>query len=612
MQTLVCAFALVWLAASAAPLRAEMQVRDPRMPQAPPAPRPSNQDPRDRRPAPQVGTASVKGRVVDGVTGRAIARARVRLQGPVRRPAVLTDEGGSFAFSELPQGMYFLMTEKSTYSATRYPESGRSLRSRAQSFPLTDGEAREDVTVTMHRGGAIAGRVLDAYGDPLEGAMVNVLWAPKGGRPMMRGGGQSNDLGEFRIARLQPGRYLVRVRPSNNFQPDPMLSEQPLPQPLSTYYPGTLAPDQAHVIVVNRGETVSGIDVALAEGVPSVVSGIVLPMDGQLGAGQAIAGGSISARPAGPNEVGGMQTGTGIRPDGTFRLLLPPGDYVLEAHVAQSRATTQQSRPQNELLGVARVSVGTSAVENVSIFLGGGAVATGRVVFEGTTPAPPSPGEIRVPLSSQDGGGCRPPMATIGTDWSFKVEGLSGTCGLQPGAAFGRWHVKAVMFREKNLMEEQVSFEPGQQYSNVQIVVSDRPSQAVVRVTDEAGQPTREFVAILFPTNKERWSQFPRYARTISPAPPPPFANPRVLAGSGMTQINGMAVPRGSVEAGDSVFGLAAGEYYAIALDDIDQEDMMDVELLEHLTSSAVRFTLSHGAPVEIPLRRLKLADVVR
>jgi hypothetical protein len=392
----MCACALAWLAVPIAPLHAELQVRDPRMPQVPPAPpgpRPSGQNPRDRPPAPQTGTASLTGRVVDGVTGRAIARARVRLEGPVRRPAVLADEGGGFAFTELPQGTYFLIAEKSTYSATRYPEAGRSLRSRAQSLPLTDGEARDDVTVTMHRGGAIAGRVVDAHGDPLEGATVNVLLVPKGGRPMMRGGGQTNDLGEFRIARLQPGRYLVRVRPPNNFQPDPMLSEQPLPQPLSTYYPGTLVPDQAHVIVVNRGETVSGIDVALAEGVPSVVSGIVLPMDGQLGVGQAVTGGSVNARPAGSTEFGWMQTGTGIRPDGTFRLLLPPGEYVLEAQVAPSRGVNQQSRPQTELLGFGRVSVGTSAVENVSLFLGGGGVATGRVVFEGATPAPVSPGE---------------------------------------------------------------------------------------------------------------------------------------------------------------------------------------------------------------------------
>jgi hypothetical protein len=508
--------------------------------------------------------------------------------------------------------MYTLLAEKSTYAGARYPESGRSLRNRNQSIPLRDGETSDDLTVTMFRAGAIAGRVVDAHGDPLEGATVNVSLVPKAGRPTMRGGAQTNDLGEFRVARLQPGRYVVRVRPPNNFQPDPTPTEQPLPQPLSTYYPGTLAPEQAHVIVVNRGETVPGIDIALIEGVPSVVSGIVLPMDGQFGAGQAVSGGSISARPAGALEFNWMETGTGIRPDGTFRLLLPPGDYVLEAHVAPPRGANPSPEPQNELLGFGRVSVGTSAVENVSILLGGGAIATGRVVFEGATPAPPSPGGARVPIANQEGPGCRPPMATIGPDWSFKVEGLSGTCGLGPGASFGRWHVKAVMFRGKNIMDERISFEPGQQYANVQIIVTDRPLQASVRVTDEAGQPTREYVALVFPTNKERWSQFPPYVRTIAPAPLPPFAKPPVLPGSGMTQTNGVPLPKANFDGVDAVFGLTAGEYYAIAVDDIDQEDAMDPEILERLTSSAVRFTLSYEAPVEIPLRRLKLADVVR
>jgi hypothetical protein len=37
--------------------------------------------PRDRVPPPRTGTAGIKGRVVDGVTGAAVARARVTVQG---------------------------------------------------------------------------------------------------------------------------------------------------------------------------------------------------------------------------------------------------------------------------------------------------------------------------------------------------------------------------------------------------------------------------------------------------------------------------------------------------------------------------------------------------
>lgn len=62
----------------------------------------------------------------------------------------------------------------------------------------------------------------------------------------MRGGNQANDLGEFRIPRLEPGRYLLQVRPQpGRFMDDSMLPAEPQPQPIPTYYPGVLAMDQA-------------------------------------------------------------------------------------------------------------------------------------------------------------------------------------------------------------------------------------------------------------------------------------------------------------------------------------------------------------------------------
>ena len=51
--------------------------------------------PRDRplAPAAPAGTGAIKGRVVDGQTGNAVVRARVRLMGSgPRQPVVLTDE----------------------------------------------------------------------------------------------------------------------------------------------------------------------------------------------------------------------------------------------------------------------------------------------------------------------------------------------------------------------------------------------------------------------------------------------------------------------------------------------------------------------------------------
>src|SRR6476660_370039 len=58
---------------------------------------------RDRVPLPRNGTGVVRGRVVDAVTGAAVARARVTFVGP-KRSSVTTDGSGVFTFTELPTG----------------------------------------------------------------------------------------------------------------------------------------------------------------------------------------------------------------------------------------------------------------------------------------------------------------------------------------------------------------------------------------------------------------------------------------------------------------------------------------------------------------------------
>jgi hypothetical protein len=586
---------------------------------------------RDRPPVPRVGTAALKGRVVDGVTGNPVARARVRVMGPVgQKPPILTDVNGAFEFTALPPGPYTLSAEKSTYLPARYPEVTRSMRSRAQPLLVSNGQVVEDVTLPLFHGSAITGRVVDAHGDPIDMAQVRVLRVPRSGRPTSAGQTQTNDLGEFRVPRLQPGRYLVQVRPQMaqvNY-PDTAVTEALLPQPLPTYYPNVLAMSQAQAIVVNRGETISGVEMALAEGTPTLVTGTVLRSDGQT-----VNGGSVQTRVVGTEALGGYDSGggTGLRPGGSFRLLLAPGEYSLEAQV-MTRQGPGPIGPEDQLFGSTRINVGAGAVEAVTIMVGRGASASGRVVFEGTTPPPPSPGQTRVPLYHPDGPGCRSGQATIAADWTFKIEGLSGTCGAPPQGMFGRWTLKAVTFRGENLMDQLVTFEPGQQYTNMQIVVTDKRTQMDLRVSGDDGQPTREYVALVFPLDKAKWNPQLRHVRTHMPMPAQ--AQITTLAtGSGSAAFTGrlVTVPMapgantgggpagpavgpsgGLVGAPERFVGLPPGEYYVIAVDDMELEDSQDPGVLERLTSSAIRVVLTDDAPIEVPLRRFSFADVMR
>jgi hypothetical protein len=55
---------------------------------------------------------------------------------------------------------------------------------------------------------------------------------------------------------------------------------------------------------------------------------------------------------------------------------------------------------------------------------------------------------------------------------------------------------------------------------------------------------------------------------------------------------------------------MPAGEYYIVALDDIDSESVRDPDLLEQLSRGASRVTLNEAMPTQVSLRRVKLASV--
>ena len=147
-----------------------------------------------------------------------------------------------------------------------------------------------------------------------------------------------------------------------------------------------------------------------------------------------------------------------------------------------------------------------------------------------------------------------------------------------------------------------------------------------LRVSGDDGQPTREYVAIAFPLDKAKWNPQLQQVRTyvppqvVSMGRSPAAASVRISGGAVGTQaasgalVGGAGVytisgPDGSQE---RISALAPGEYYVIAVDDIDTEDWQDPAVLERLTSSATRVVVTDEAPVEVPLRRFNFADVMR
>jgi hypothetical protein len=570
----------------ALPAMTMAQVVDPGSTQVPPM--------RDRVSPPTTGTGVIKGRVVDGVTGAAVARARVRLTGGMARlPVVVTDAAGGFTFRNLPPGGFMLGVDKSTYLTARYPETGRTMRSSPKPLTLAAGQSLDGVSIALFHSGAITGRVLDAAGDLVESADVRLLRVTPGGKPQQRNGGSSNDIGEFRIGRIEPGSYLLMVNARRNSGDDPLAAtaEAP-PQPVPTYYPGVTALDLAQPIRVERGQTVSDIDITLAEAVPAVVSGTVVTEDGQ----PLTTGGFLMVRTMLKDMQFPVDAGGGsVRPDGTFRLTLAPGDYVFEVR-ANSNGPGVEGR-----MGMLRVAVGGN-VDGLTIPIGRGATASGKVVFEGTATVPANPQQMSFQLfGGSDGMNCRQGRMTIAPDWTFTIEGLFGTCSRPTMSGFGSWSLKSVQINGQDFEEESITFEPGQRFRNVQVTFTDRRSALRFQVSDESGQATREYVGLVFQVAKGQVQQ-----GTIRAVVPP---SPEMLA---MAASMNPGRPLPQPQRLEMVPQLRPGDYYAIAIDDMAPEDSRDPGVLGRLLPAATRVTVGDVEETAVTLRRQKLAELLK
>jgi hypothetical protein len=193
------------------------------------------------------------------------------------------------------------------------------------------------------------------------------------------------------------------------------------------------------------------------------------------------------------------------------------------------------------------------------------------------------------------------------------VEGVSGTCVARLGGGLGRWTARSITYDGKDLMDQPIVLEPGQQLRDVQVILSDKQTELTMRVVDEQGIPTREYVALVFSVDKARWTDNSRHIRWLMPPSLQMLQTMTVNRSVGAIATLGMTSgpPPAAAARAETLTGLPAGEYYAVAIDDIEFESLHDPELLERLSHGAARVLISQDARLELSLRRVKLADVL-
>ncbi len=149
--------------------------------------------------------------VLDHRSGRPLARTRVNLEpagGNVSAVATsaYSDSSGQCVFSPLAAGAYLLTARRPGYAVEKYGQ-------RRFNGPGTAVVLQEDTQflaeIRMRKLGVITGEVRDENQVGIAGQTVYAYKA--GPRLKLAAGGQSDDRGVFRIAGLEPGRYLIRT-----------------------------------------------------------------------------------------------------------------------------------------------------------------------------------------------------------------------------------------------------------------------------------------------------------------------------------------------------------------------------------------------------------------
>ncbi len=170
-----------------------------------------------------------------------------------------TDALGNFRIEGVVAGEYGVTIQRLGF----VPASGKAEEGRITVGP---GQEVSGLSYKMLLTGVVAGKITEADGDPLQGVSVWVTRVGKNRTEFDTAGhdagdaGQetTNDLGEYRIANLRAGQYIVQAQAHGmSPAPDPADKGRPREKPAYalTYYPGTVDAKQASTVQVTAGVT---------------------------------------------------------------------------------------------------------------------------------------------------------------------------------------------------------------------------------------------------------------------------------------------------------------------------------------------------------------------
>jgi hypothetical protein len=283
-------------------------------------------------------TCTVSGMVVRAQDSAPLKNATVYLANDADREhriATKTSADGRFALKNVPPGQYKLRVSRNGYVEQELNQ--KKPGDPGATFTLRAGQRISDLVFKLALAAVITGKVFDEDGEPMVGVSVlatrrNFTNGRKGFRPANES--ITDDLGEFRLFGLAPGRYYISAQLSawDHVVGDPEFSGSDKNTGekgyTKVYYPSALEVAKASSIYVKEGEEVPSIDVFMKEVTVYTVRGKVQYLFPHKGTSNTRI--MITRRSQSPGwEIVGEQT---PKADGSFQIPeLAPGEYTVNA-----------------------------------------------------------------------------------------------------------------------------------------------------------------------------------------------------------------------------------------------------------------------------------------
>ena len=159
---------------------------------------------------PSTPTSRLDGVVTDALSGAPVRRATLTLtatRGNTGTIIASTDGDGKFSITGVAAGNYKLFLEKSGYLNQEY--GSKNYQYAGDAITLGSGETKSDLQFKAMKQSVITGKVIDEDGDPVTQSSVSAMQKSRWNTRSGGTNGNTNDIGEFRIAGLIPGKYIV-------------------------------------------------------------------------------------------------------------------------------------------------------------------------------------------------------------------------------------------------------------------------------------------------------------------------------------------------------------------------------------------------------------------